>query len=146
MANVQLNSTLQYLEIDFTGGTSSYKKLVCLNTFTSDGTADATEEKTNCGTLTSVSEPKITISGEGVVEYTPDTGYASYSDVNTAFANRTKVTVRIQNPVVTGSSLGVYNYEVFSGYITQRQFIADMSTYVKFSFQIQSTGTIDFTV
>jgi Flp pilus assembly protein TadG len=146
MANVQLQSSLQYLEIDFTGAATTYEKMVCLNTFTDSGTTDVTEETTNCGVLTSVAAPKITITGEGVVEYTPDSGYASYSDVNTAFANRTQISVRIQNPVVTGSSLGAYNYETFQGYITQREFIADMTTYVKFSFQIQSTGTIDFVV
>jgi hypothetical protein len=138
----QVLGSLQNIEIDVAGGTS-YKNLVCLRTSSVNTTMDATTEQTNCGVLTSPSEPQMSLDFDAICETAPSIAQVSYEDLLTAMVNKTLVAVRVQNPTVTGSSQGTAYYHKFSGYITDLTLNQSTTEFVNFSGTIQSTGTLD---
>jgi hypothetical protein len=141
----QVLGSLQNIEIDVLGGTS-YKNLVCLRTSSVNTTMDATTEQTNCGVLTSPSEPQMTLDFDAICETSPTITQVSYEDLLGAMVNKTLVAVRVQNPVVSGSSAGAAYYHAFSGYITDLTMNQSTTEFVNFSGTIQSTGALDVTV
>lgn len=138
----QILGSLQNVEIDVAGG-SSYKNLVCLRTSSVNTTMDATTEQTNCGVLTSPSEPQMTVDFDAICETAPTVAQVSYEDLLAAMVNKTQVTVRVQNPTVTGASVGTVYYHQFSGYITDLTMNQSTTEFINFSGTIQSTGTLD---
>jgi hypothetical protein len=138
----QVLGSLQNIEIDVAGGTS-YKNLVCLRTSSVNTTMDATVEQTNCGVLTSPSEPQMNLDFDAICETSPTVDQVSYEDLLAAMVNKTIVAVRVQNPVVTGSSAGAAYYHAFSGYITDLTMNQSTTEFVNFSGTIQSTGALD---
>jgi hypothetical protein len=138
----QVLGSLQNIEIDVANG-SSYKNLVCLRTSSVNTTMDATTEQTNCGVLTSPSEPQMSLDFDAICETAPSIAQVSYEDLLTAMVNKTLVAVRVQNPTVTGSSQGTAYYHKFSGYITDLTLNQSTTEFVNFSGTIQSTGTLD---
>jgi hypothetical protein len=140
----QVLGSLQNIEIDVAGG-SSYKNLVCLRTGSVNTTMDATVEQTNCGVLTSPSEPQMTVDFDAICEAAPTIAQVSYEDLLAAMVNKTIVTVRVQNPTITGSSLGTVYYHQFSGYITDLTLNQSTTEFVNFSGTIQSSGVLDVT-
>ena len=141
----QIVSSNQPIEIDVAGGTS-YKTLVCVSSATVDGTADVSEEATDCGVLTSVGDPKYTVTADALCETAPTVSQVSYEDLLTAFVNKTSVAVRVQNPTVTGSSVGTAYFHAFSARITALSLNkASSEAYVSFSVTLQSDGAIDIT-
>jgi hypothetical protein len=138
----QILGSLQNIEIDVTGGTS-YKNLVCLRTGSVNTTMDATTEQTNCGVLTSPSEPQMTVDFDAICEAAPTVAQVSYEDLLAAMVNKTIVNVRVQNPTITGSSVGTVYYHQFSGYITDLTWNQATTEFVNFSGTIQSSGTLD---
>lgn len=140
----QVQGSLQNVEIDVTGG-SSYKNLVCLRTSSVNTTVDSTSEQTNCGVLTSVAEPQMTVDFDAICEVSPSGSQVSYKDLLTAQTNKTLVSVRVQNPTVTGASTGAAYYHQFLGYITDLTFNQSTTEFINFSGTIQSSGTIDIT-
>jgi hypothetical protein len=140
----QVLGSLQNIEIDVAGG-SSYKNLVCLRTGSVNTTMDATTEQTNCGVLTSPSEPQMTVDFDAICEAAPTIAQVSYEDLLAAMVNKTIVTVRVQNPTITGSSVGTVYYHQFSGYITDLTLNQSTTEFVNFSGTIQSSGVLDVT-
>jgi hypothetical protein len=140
----QVLGSLQNIEIDVLGG-SSYKNLVCLRTSSVNTTMDATTEQTNCGVLTSPSEPQMSLDFDAICETSPTVAQVSYEDLLTAMVNKTVVTVRVQNPVVSGSSLGAAYYHQFGGYITDLTLNQSTTEFINFSGTIQSSGALDVT-
>ena len=140
----QILGSLQNIEIDVAGG-SSYKNLVCLRTSSVNTTMDATTEQTNCGVLTSPSEPQMTVDFDAICEAAPSIAQVSYEDLLTAMVNKTLVAVRVQNPTISGSSIGTVYYHAFSGYITDLTLNQSTTEFINFSGTIQSTGTLDIT-
>jgi hypothetical protein len=138
----QVLGSLQNIEIDVAGGTS-YKNLVCLRTSSVNTTMDATTEQTNCGVLTSPSEPQMSLDFDAICETSPTVAQVSYEDLLAAMVNKTVVAVRVQNPVVSGSSAGAAYYHAFSGYITDLTLNQSTTEFVNFSGTIQSTGALD---
>jgi hypothetical protein len=138
----QVLGSLQNIEIDVAGGTS-YKNLVCLRTSSVNTTMDATTEQTNCGVLTSPSEPQMNLDFDAICETSPTIAQVSYEDLLAAMVNKTIVAVRVQNPVVTGSSAGAAYYHAFSGYITDLTLNQSTTEFINFSGTIQSTGSLD---
>jgi hypothetical protein len=141
----QILGSLQNIEIDVAGGTS-YKNLVCLRTGSVNTTMDATTEQTNCGVLTSPSEPSMTVDFDAICEAAPTIAQVSYEDLLTAMVNKTIVNVRVQNPTITGSSIGTVYYHQFAGYITDLTLNQSTTEFVNFSGTIQSSGILDVTV
>ena len=139
---VQVQGSLQNIEIDVAGG-SSYKNLVCLRTSSVNTTMDSTVEQTNCGVLTSVSEPQMTLDFDAICETSPSISQVSYEDLLSACVNKTLVSVRVQNPVVSGSSAGAAYYHQFSGYISDLTWNQSTTEFVNFSGTIQSSGALD---
>jgi hypothetical protein len=140
----QVLGSLQNIEIDVTGGTS-YKNLVCLRTSSVNTTMDATTEQTNCGVLTSPSEPQMSLDFDAICETSPTVAQVSYDDLLVAMVNKTIVAVRVQNPVVSGSSLGAAYYHQFGGYITDLTLNQSTTEFINFSGTIQSSGILDVT-
>jgi predicted secreted protein len=141
----QVLSANQPIEIDVAGG-SSYKTLVCVQSKTVSGSVDVTEEDTDCGLLTAVGSVKYTITADAVCETAPTVSQVSYNALLTAFVNKTLVHVRVQNPVVSGSSLGAAYFHSFYARITQLDLTGESAGYVKFSITLNSDGVIDTTV
>jgi hypothetical protein len=142
----QIQGSIQNIEVDF-APTSTYKTLVCLRTSSVNTTVTVTEDETNCGKLTSVGEPGFSFTFDAVCETSPTVSQATYKDCLMAITAKTKVKVRFQNPVVTGSSLGAVYYHESEAFFTDLTLNQDAAggAYVSFSGTIQSTGTLDVT-
>ena len=138
----QILGSTQNVEIDVAGG-SSYKNLVCLRTSSVNTTMDATTEQTNCGVLTSPSEPQMSLDFDAICETAPSGSQVSYEDVLTAMVAKTLISVRVQSPVFSGSSYGAVYYHQFSGYITDLTMNQSTTEFINFSGTIQSTGALD---
>ena len=134
----------QPLEIDVAGG-SSFKSLICLSSKTVSGTVNVTEEETDCGILTSTGSVKFTFSADAVCETAPGGSELSHSELIVPFVNKTLVTVRFQNPIVVGSSIGTEHYISCSARITQLDITGASADYLKFSVTLVSDGPIDIT-
>jgi hypothetical protein len=141
----QIQGSLQNIEIDVAGG-SSYKNLVCLASSSVNTSADTSSDNTNCGILTSVSDSSMTVDFDAVCEVAPSVAQVSYGSLLTAMVNKTLVTVRVQNPVVTGSSVGAAYYHQFSAFINSLTLTQANAEFIKFSGSFTSTGTLDITV
>ncbi len=116
----QILGSTQNVEIDVAGGTN-FIRLVCLRTSSVNTTMDATTEQTNCGVLTSPSEPQMSVDFDAICESAPGSltpTAISYEDLLTAMVAKTLVNVRVQSPQFTGSSYGAVYYHQFFGYIT----------------------------
>lgn len=141
----QILGSVQNIDIDVAGG-SSYKTLVCLASSSVNTTLDTTTDQTNCGTLTSVGEPGVSISFDAVCEVSPSVSQVSYNSMLGASVGKTLISVRVQNPTVTGASIGTVYYHQFSAYVTSLTLTQATADFMKFSGTITSTGTIDITV
>ena len=140
----QILGSLQNVEIDVAGG-SSYLNLVCLRTSSVNTTVDSTTEQTNCGALTSVAEPTMSVDFDAICEVAPTVSQISYESLLAAMVNKTLISVRVQNPVVSGSSAGATYYHQFLGYITSLTLNQSTTEFINFSGTITSNGTLDVT-
>ena len=141
----QILGSLQNVEIDVAGGTS-YKNLVCLRTSSVNTTVDSTTEQTNCGPLTSVADATMGVDFDAICEVAPSVAQISYEDLLAAMVSKTIVAVRVQNPVVSGSSAGATYYHQFLGYITSLTLNQSTTEFINFSGTVTSTGLVDVTV
>lgn len=144
----QILGSAQQVGIDVAGG-SSYKPLVCMRTSSVNTTMDATTEQTNCGVLTSPSEPQMSLDFDAICETIAaslPTPSVSYKELLNAMVNKTLVSVQVQNPVVSGSSAGAYYYHQFTGYITDLTLNQASAEFMNFSGTIQSSGALDIIV
>ena len=141
----QIQGSTQNVEIDVTGG-STFVRLVCLRTSSVNTTMDATTEQTNCGVLTSPSEPQMSLDFDAICETAPSGSQVSYEDLLTAMVSKTLISVRVQSPVFSGSSYGAVYYHQFSGYITDLTMNQSTTEFINFSGTVQSTGALDVTV
>jgi len=142
----QVQGSLQNIEIDVTGVGDAYDNLVCLRTSSVNSTVDSTTDQTNCGVLTAVGYPQMSLDFDAICETAPTVNtQVSYKSLLTAFANKTLVAVKVQNPTVTGSSEGTAYYHQFNGYITSLTLNQSTTEFVNFSGTIASTGFIDVT-
>jgi len=140
----QILGSLQNVEIDVAGG-SSYKNLVCLRTSSVNTTVDSTTEQTNCGPMTSVADATMSVDFDAVCEVAPTIAQISYEDLLAAMVNKTLISVRVQNPVVSGSSAGATYYHQFLGFITSLTWNQATTEFINFSGTVTSTGTVDVT-
>jgi hypothetical protein len=140
----QILGSLQNVEIDVAGG-SSYKNLVCLRTSSVNTTVDSTTEQTNCGPLTSVADATMSIDFDAVCEVAPTISQISYEDLLAAMVGKTLVAVRVQSPVVSGSSAGATYYHQFLGFITSLTLNQSTTEYINFSGTVTSNGIVDVT-
>jgi len=140
----QILGSLQNVEIDVAGG-SSFKNLVCLRTSSVNTTVDSTTEQTNCGPLTSVADATMGVDFDAVCEVSPSVSQISYEDLLAAMVGKTLVNVRVQNPVVSGSSIGAAYYHQFLGYVTSLTLNQSTTEFINFSGTVTSTGLVDVT-
>jgi len=140
----QILGSLQNVEIDVAGG-SSFKNLVCLRTSSVNTTVDSTTEQTNCGPLTSVADATMGVDFDAICEVSPSVSQISYEDLLAAMVGKTLVNVRVQNPVVSGSSVGAAYYHQFLGYVTSLTLNQSTTEFINFSGTVTSTGIVDVT-
>ena len=140
----QILGSLQNVEIDVAGG-SSYKNLVCLRTSSVNTTVDSTTEQTNCGPLTSVADATMGVDFDAICEVSPSGTQISYEDLLAAMVAKTQISVRVQNPVVSGSSAGAAYYHQFLGYVTSLTLNQSTTEFINFSGTVTSTGIVDVT-
>ena len=140
----QILGSLQNVEIDVAGG-SSYKNLVCLRTSSVNTTVDSTTEQTNCGPLTSVADATMGVDFDAICEVSPSGTQISYEDLLAAMVAKTQISVRVQNPVVSGSSAGAAYYHQFLGYVTSLTLNQSTTEFINFSGSVTSTGIVDVT-
>ena len=140
----QILGSLQNVEIDVAGG-SSYKNLVCLRTSSVNTTVDSTTEQTNCGPLTSVADATMGVDFDAICEVSPSGTQISYEDLLAAMVAKTQISVRVQNPVVSGSSAGAAYYHQFLGYVTSLTLNQATTEFINFSGSVTSTGIVDVT-
>jgi hypothetical protein len=140
----QILGSAQNIDIDVAGG-SSYKTLVCLASSSVNTTLDTATDQTNCGQLTSVGEPSVSVDFDAVCETAPTVSQISYEDLLAASINKTLIKARVQSPAFSGSSAGAIYYHEFSGYVTSLTLTQATADFIKFSGSISSTGTIDIT-
>jgi hypothetical protein len=140
----QILGSLQNVEIDVAGG-SSYKNLVCLRTSSVNTTVDSTTEQTNCGPLTSVADATMGVDFDAVCEVSPSVSQISYEDLLAAMVGKTLIAIRVQNPVVSGSSAGAAYYHQFLGYVTSLTLNQSTTEFINFSGTVTSTGLVDVT-
>jgi hypothetical protein len=140
MAKIQ--GSTQSVDISLDNG-SNWESLICLRTSSVNGTLDSTVEQTNCGTFTSIGKPNMTVDFDAICETAPTSEQVSYSALLTAFNAGTQIVVRVQNPVVTGSSAGASYYHKFDGYITSLTLNQSTTEFINFSGTISSNGEID---
>jgi len=138
----QILGSLQNVEIDVAGA-SSYKTLVCLRTSSVNTTVDSTTEQTNCGPITSVANATMGLDFDAICEVSPTGQQISYEDLLVAMRGKTVVSVRVQNPAITGSSEGTVYYHQFLGYITSLTFNQSTTEFINFSGTITSTGSVN---
>jgi hypothetical protein len=139
-----ISGSVQDIEIDVAGGTS-YKKLVCTQNFSVNLQSKLTTEDTNCGQFTATGIPGMTVNFTAVCQTAPGGSEVTYGSLLTAANNVTAVNVRVQNPTVTGASIGTVYYHQFLGYISDLKLDQTTTDVIKFSGTINSTGTIDIT-
>lgn len=140
----QILGSLQNVEIDVAGG-SSYKNLVCLRTSSVNTTVDSTTEQTNCGPLTSVADATMGVDFDAICEVSPSGTQISYEDLLAAMVGKTQISVRVQNPVVSGSSAGAAYYHQFLGFVTSLTLNQSTTEFINFSGSVTSTGIVDVT-
>lgn len=140
MAKIQ--GSTQSVDISADSGTT-WKSLICLRTSSVNGTVDSTVEQTNCGTFTSIGKPNMTVDFDAICETAPGGTEVSYSSLLGYFNAGTQIMVRVQNPVVTGSSAGASYYQSFDGYITSLTLNQSTTEFINFSGTISSNGVID---
>jgi hypothetical protein len=105
---------------------------------------DATTEQTNCGVLTSPSEPQMSVDFDAICEVAPTAlTQISYEDLLNAMVNKVLVNVRVQSPQFSGSSYGAVYYHQFYGYITDLTMNQSTTEFINFSGTIQSSGALD---
>lgn len=140
----QILGSLQNVEIDVAGG-SSFKNLVCMRTSSVNTTVDSTTEQTNCGPLTSVADATMGVDFDAICEVSPTVTQISYEELLAAMVSKTLISVRVQNPVVTGSSAGATYYHQFLGYVTSLTLNQSTTEFINFSGSVTSTGIVDVT-
>jgi hypothetical protein len=143
----QILGANQNVEVDVTGGVT-FVRLVCLRSSSVNTTMDATTEQTNCGVLTSPSEPQMTVDFDAICESAPGSlspAAISYEDLLGAMVNKVLVNVRVQSPLFSGSSYGAVYYHQFMGYITDLTLNQSSTEFINFSGTIQSSGALDTT-
>ena len=139
-----INGSVQGIDIDVAGGTS-YKTLVCLQNASVNTQSKLTTEDTNCGQFTAVGVPGMTVTFTAVCQTAPGGSEVTYSSLLAAAAAGTQIAVRVQNPTVTGASIGTVYYHQFSAYISDLKLDQSTTDVIKFSGTINSTGTLDVT-
>jgi hypothetical protein len=140
-----INAKIQNIDIDVTGG-SSFKTLVCLQNFSVNTQAKVTTEDTNCAQFSATGIPSMSISFNAICTTDPSGTEVTYNSLLQAVSNSSLINARVQNPTVTGASVGTVYYHQFYGYVSDVKLDQATGDVIKFSGTINSTGVIDTTV
>lgn len=130
------------LEISSDGGTT-YKTVVCLESYNVNGETSVTETETYCGNIVGLGQPKVTIDVNAVCETSPTVTQVSHEDVAGWWVGKTALKYRIQNPS-TGTPGSNY-YLQGDAYVTSKSDAFAISEVVKFSFTLTGNGIPDVT-
>lgn len=142
----QILGSAQQVEVQLLPSTT-WLRLVCLRTSSVNTTLETTQDQTNCGVLTAVGAPSMTIDFDAICETAPTSGtQLSYKDLLNACAaaaGPALVNVRMQNPTVSGSSAGTVYHHEFNAYVTDLVLNQATAEFINFSGTFSSTGALD---
>jgi polyisoprenoid-binding protein YceI len=139
MAQIQGSSvTLQLRE---NGNTGSYLNVVCETTSSLSGSTSVSTEITKCSTLTSVANPTMTFSVEGIAETNPTAGQVSIEQLLAWFTGKTLLDIKYEDPENGGTNFYIQG----SGYMTEFGITSPSEGNVSFTGTFQISGTIDIT-
>lgn len=142
MAVTTIQSNLIPIEISSDSGTT-YKKLVCNQTWKLGQSVSVSEEETDCGTLVGLGSNKWSFDAAGVLNSTPESTEISHEGLNTLFAAQTLILVRAQYPA--SGSPGADLYAVGSAYITSLEVDKSTGSLMKFTATFTGNGVLDIT-
>lgn len=145
MAVNQVQGSLILHEFRVAGTNNPYKPLVCAQGGGIDKSVETTTEATKCGPIVGIGDVTWTMSGDAVVNVSPDSDQISYKQFNNWMVNKTKLDVRLMSPADAGLSLdeGEAFYEQGEGYVTAINITTDTGTSVKFSWTFSGNGEIN---
>lgn len=111
----------------------TYKSIVCEVDSSLNSTMEITSDATKCGTTKGPGSLNTTITGNAVVNTTPDTGEGSYEDIQTIMLAKTSITWKYTNVAEDIYHTGV-------GWFTQLGNQNPASGASKFSWTIEVNG------
>lgn len=129
------------LQLKENGDTGSYLNVVCETTSSLSGSASVSTEVTKCATLTSVANPTVTFSVEGIAETSPDSAEVSINQLLGWFTAKTLLDIVYEDPEGNGTNFYVQG----SGYMTEFGITSPSEGNVSFTASFQLTGSIDVT-
>ena len=142
----QILGSAQQVEVQLLPATT-WLRLVCLRTSSVNTTLETTQDQTNCGVLTAVGAPSMTIDFDAICETAPSSGtQLSYKDLLNACAAASGpalVNVRMQSPTITGSSAGAIYHHEFNAYVSDLVLNQATAEFINFSGTFSSTGALD---
>jgi hypothetical protein len=141
----QILGSAQQVEVQLLPATT-WLRLVCLRTSSVNTTLETTQDQTNCGVLTAVGAPSMTIDFDAICETAPSASQLSYKDLLNACAaaaGPALVNVRMQSPVATGSSAGAIYHHEFNAYVSDLVLNQATAEFINFSGTFSSTGALD---
>jgi len=141
----QFAGSAQDLLISFNAG-GTYLTLVCTRTVSVNTSSESSKEVTNCGPITTIGDAEFSFDFDAICEYSPTVAQCTYDELLSAKVNKTLLYVKLESPLVTGSSTGAAYHHSCTAYVTELTLNAGAGeNFVNFSGTIESTGTVDIT-
>lgn len=117
---------------------STFKSIVCEVDSNINSSMDVTTDSTKCGSTTAAGSIATTLSGNAVVNISPDAGAGSFADIQTLFLAKTPIFFKYTNVDETVFSSG-------QGWFTQLGNQNASSGTSKFTWTITANGDISNT-
>lgn len=145
MAINEVQGSLILHEFRVAGSNDDYKPLVCAQGGGVDKNVETTTESTKCGGIVGVADVTWTMSGDAVVNISPEIDQVSYKQFNYWMVNKIKLDVRLMSPANAALDLaeGEAFYEQGEGYITSINITTDNGSVVKFSWTFSGNGDLN---
>jgi hypothetical protein len=140
--------TIQGSDIELTirqKNTGAFKTMVCEETVFLDVTNDVNTTKTKCGVFKGIQTPDFKLNGTGTFNASPESTELSYDEVLAYQVDRTEVDWIIRNKAFGAYTAGNLIRMSGTGYFVSTQFDGSEGQVVKFSWNIEGTGTINDT-
>ena len=123
------------------GTTGSYLKLVCETTSGMEISTNVSTTVTKCASYSSVGEPTVTLSVDGVVETAPTGSEIGFETLLSYIVNNTLVDVKYEDPAGAGTNF----YMAGTAYLSALSISAPAEGLATFTGTITITGTVDIT-
>lgn len=141
MAITKLNVNEISLSISTNLVTPAYKKVVCAEDHSLEGSKNVNKRKTRCGPIVSADAPEYTLTNSGAANLTPDgTTEISLQELHTIFQSGSDILVKLEHTTPANY------YRQGLGSLTKFTETGKEGDVVGFDFTIEFTGLVDITV